>query len=216
MWHHLSLDPAIWIFPFIKITCLLFFNIWASFVAQLVKNLPVMQEIWIQSLYWKDPLEKQKALQYSGLENSMDCIVHAVANSWTRLSKFHFTSFLIFKLLLHFMGFPGGSDSKKFACYAGDLGPIPGLRRSPGGGHGNPLQYSCLGESQWTEEPSGLQFMGSQRVWHNWTTKHITFYINQAFRLAQKELKRRSSNLLQRCIFLHSKGPPNVHMSNWL
>ena len=103
-------------------------------------------------------------LQYSGLENSMDCIVHAVANSWTRLSKFHFISFLIFKLLLHFMGFPGGSDSKKFACYAGDLGLIPGLRRSPGGGHGNPLQYSCLGESQWTEEPSGLQFMGSQRV----------------------------------------------------
>ena len=31
-------------------------------------------------------------LQYSGLENSMDCIVHAVAKSWTRLSDFHFTS----------------------------------------------------------------------------------------------------------------------------
>ena len=175
MWHHLSLDPAIWIFPLLKIKCLLLFNIWASFVAQLVKNLPVMQEIWIQSLYWKDPLEKQKALQYSGLENSMDCIVHGVAKSWTQLSDFHFTSFLIFKLLLQFMGFPGGSDSKKFACYAGDLGPIPGLRRSPGGGHGTPLQYSCLGESQWTEEPSGLQFMGSQRVWHNWTTKQLHF-----------------------------------------
>jgi len=32
-------------------------------------------------------------LQYSGLENSMDCIVHAVAKSWTRLSDFHFTSY---------------------------------------------------------------------------------------------------------------------------
>ena len=42
------------------------------------------------------------------------------------------------------MGFTGGSDSKEFACNAGDLGLIPGLRRSPGGGHRNPLQYSCL------------------------------------------------------------------------
>ena len=34
---------------------------WASFVAQLVKNLPAMQETWVQSLGWKDPLEKGKA-----------------------------------------------------------------------------------------------------------------------------------------------------------
>ena len=32
----------------------------------------------------------------------------------------------------------------KIACNAGDLGPILELGRSPGGGHGNPLQYSCL------------------------------------------------------------------------
>ena len=42
------------------------------------------------------------------------------------------------------MSFPGGSDGKESACYEGDLGSIPGLGRSPGGGHGNPLQYSCL------------------------------------------------------------------------
>ena len=42
------------------------------------------------------------------------------------------------------MGFPGDSDSKESTCNAGDLGSIPGLERSPGGGHGNPLQYSCL------------------------------------------------------------------------
>ena len=41
-------------------------------------------------------------------------------------------------------GFPGGSDSKASACNEGDLGLIPGLRRSPGEGNGNPLQYSCL------------------------------------------------------------------------
>ena len=41
------------------------------------------------------------------------------------------------------MGFPGDSDSKEFASSA-DLGSIPGSGRSPGGKHGNPLQYSCL------------------------------------------------------------------------
>ena len=40
-----------------------------------------------------------------------------------------------------------------------DLGSIPGLGRCPGGGHGNPLP--------WTEEPGGLQSMGSQRFGHN-------------------------------------------------
>ena len=35
-------------------------------------------------------------------------------------------------------------DGKESACDAGDLGLIPGLGRSPGGGHGYPLQYSCL------------------------------------------------------------------------
>ena len=42
------------------------------------------------------------------------------------------------------MGIPGGSDSKESAYNAGDPGSIPGLERSPGEGHGNPLQYSCL------------------------------------------------------------------------
>ena len=52
-----------------------------SLIAQLVKNLPAIQETWVQSLGWKDPLEKGKAtqLQYSDLENSMNCIVHGVA-----------------------------------------------------------------------------------------------------------------------------------------
>ena len=47
-----------------------------------------------------------------------------------------------------------------------DMGLIPGLVRSLGGGHGNPLQYSCL-EIPWTEEPGGLQSVGLQRAGHN-------------------------------------------------
>ena len=49
-----------------------------------------------------------------------------------------------------------------------DADLIPGSGRSLGGGHGNPLQYSCW-RILWTEEPGGLQSMGSQRVRHDWT-----------------------------------------------
>ena len=42
------------------------------------------------------------------------------------------------------------------------------LGRSPGGGHGNPLWYSCL-ENPMEEEPDRLQILGSQRVGHNWS-----------------------------------------------
>ena len=44
-------------------------------------------------------------------------------------------------------GFPGGASGKEAVCNAGDIrdtGSIPGLGRPPGGGNGNPLQYSCL------------------------------------------------------------------------
>ena len=66
-------------------------------MAQLVKNPPTAQETWVRSLGWEDPLKKGKATQllYSGLENSMDSIVHEVAKSQTLLSDFHFTSLLL-------------------------------------------------------------------------------------------------------------------------
>ena len=54
-------------------------------------------------------------------------------------------------------------DRKESACNAGDMGLIPGFGISLGGGHGHPLQYSCL-ENTWTEEPGSLQSLGSQRV----------------------------------------------------
>ena len=47
-----------------------------------------------------------------------------------------------------------------------DTGLIPGSGRSPGEGHGNPPQYSCL-ENPMIEEPGGLQSMGSHRVAHD-------------------------------------------------
>ena len=43
-----------------------------------------------------------------------------------------------------FLGFPGGSDGKESACNVGNLGSVPQLGRSPGEGHGNPLQCTSL------------------------------------------------------------------------
>ena len=47
-------------------------------------------------------------------------------------------------IYIYIQGFCGGSDGKKSACNAGDLGSIPRSGRSPGEGHCNPLQYSYL------------------------------------------------------------------------
>ena len=56
-------------------------------------------------------------------------------------------------------GFPGGSDGKEFASNLGDLGLIPESGRSAGGGHGNPLQYSCL------ENPHGQRSLVCYNPW---------------------------------------------------
>ena len=63
-------------------------------------------------------------------------------------------------------GFPGGSAAKIPPDKAGDTGEegwIPGSGKSPGGGKGNPLQYSCAWGIPWTEEPGGLQSTGLQK-----------------------------------------------------
>ena len=75
---------------------------WSSLVAQLVKNLPIMQDTLVRSLGLEDPLEKGKGypFQYSGLENSMDYIVHGVTKSWTQLSNLAATAAYI-KDLVH-------------------------------------------------------------------------------------------------------------------
>ena len=54
---------------------------------------------------------------------------------------------------------PGGSDGKESTCNVGDLGSFPGLGRSPGAGHSNPLQYSCL------ENPHGQRCLSGYSPW---------------------------------------------------
>ena len=85
----------------------------------------------------------------------MDCIVHGVAKSQTRLSDFHFHCFYWASLWL------SGKESTCNAGDAGEEGSIPRLGGSPEGGNGNPLQYSCLGNPMY-RGPGGLQSTGLQ------------------------------------------------------
>ena len=70
--------------------------------------------------------------------------------------------------------FPDGSDGKDSACSAGDLSSTLGSGRPPGEGNGYPFHYSCI-EIPWTQEPGGLQSMGSQRVRYDWVSDTFTF-----------------------------------------
>ena len=68
---------------------------------------------------------------------------------------------MIFLLLVHDFSpsFPSGSVGKESTCNVGDLSSKPGLGISPGGGHGNPLQYSCL------ENPHGPRSLVGYSPW---------------------------------------------------
>ena len=70
---------------------------WASLMAQMVKNLPAVWEIWVQSLGWEDPLEEGMAIHSSILawriprdRSSWPAAVHGVTKNQTGLSDFHF------------------------------------------------------------------------------------------------------------------------------
>ena len=88
---------------------------------------------------------------------------------------------VIFDLLKLLEGFPGGSDGKEFACNVGDPGLIPGLggkilwRRK-----WQPTPVFLLAKSQWTEEPGGLQSVGSPRVGHDRATNTFTFKLPES------------------------------------
>ena len=86
---------------------------WAFLVARLVKNPPAVRETWVRFPgVGRPPGEgKDYLLHYSGLKDSMDCTVHGVSKSRTRLSGFHFH---FPPLMYHFRDFPGSSVVKTF------------------------------------------------------------------------------------------------------
>ena len=85
-------------------------------------------------------------------------------NSTYRIKEFY-TKAIIMGIHKALMVFSGGSDSKESTCNAGDLDSIPGLGRSPGGGHGNPLQYSCLENPHGQRSLAGHGPRGCKESW---------------------------------------------------
>ena len=96
---------------------------------------------------------------------------------------------ILYTLLFHFLSSASKSHSNlpllrhhlRITCNAGDVGSIPALGRSLGGGHGNPLQYSCLENVHAQRSLEGwagqLESLGSQRVGHDRATKHSTRHL---------------------------------------
>ena len=118
-------------------------------------------------------LEKEMAthFQCSCLENPRDgrawwAAVYRVAQSRTWLKWLSSSS------SLGFLGFPCGSAGKESTCNAGDLGSIPELVRSTGGGQGNLLQYSCL-ENPMDRGAWQAAVLGLHRGRHYWSNLEL-------------------------------------------
>ena len=101
----------------------------------------------------------------------------------------------------HYRGFPCGSEGKEFTGNVGDLVSIPGLERYTGGGHGNPLQYSCLENPQGQRSRVGyIQSMALQGVGHNWASHtqghyRLTWSITWVWGLDSQFLERERMSL---------------------
>ena len=131
---------------------------------------------------------------------------------------------LIFSYLISKLGFPDSSAGKESTCNVGDLGLIPGLGRCPGGGHGNPHQYSCL------ENPHGQRSLAAyspgghkeSNTTERWSTaQHIEIIFRSHLTSLSLTFKRKgsdetiaeissssnTSHLLLCFCDLHKKGP---------
>ena len=112
-------------------------------------------------------------LQYSGLENSMDCIVCGIAKSWTRLRTF--TSLqhsqgvqtIIFSFLLFRRASLVSQLVKRILLQCRRPGFDSCVGKIPWRRAWQPTPVFLPGESPWTEVPGGLQSLGSQRVGQN-------------------------------------------------
>ena len=71
-------------------------------------------------------------------------------------------------------GFPSSSDGKEPACNAEDVGTIPESGRTPGGGNGSPLQYSCLGNPM-DRRAWQATFLGVTKSWTQLEHTHIRY-----------------------------------------
>ena len=139
-----------------------------------VKNRPAMQDTMVWSLGQEEPLEKEMTTHSSILAWRIPWTGEpdGLHSPWGRRVRHDWETNTFAGIELRFRdhySFPGSSDGKVSDCNVGDLGLIPGSGRSPGEGNDNHSSILAW-KSPWTEEPSRLQSMGSQRVGHDWVT----------------------------------------------
>ena len=94
---------------------------------------------------------------------------------------------MLYTLNLYTAVLPGGSDGKESSCKAGDPSSIPRLGRSPGGVHGNPLQYSCL------EDPHGQRSLVGYSPW-GCKESDVTEWLSTAQHLNDVSIKLEQSH----------------------
>ena len=116
--------------------------LWASLVVQTVKNPPAIRETWVRSQSCEDPLEEGMAIHSSILTTRQGCLL----------------SSLLGNIVLEVLAIRQEENIKAFQ-----------IKKINVFAHLDPIFWP--GESPWTEEPDGLQCMGSQRVGHNWATE---------------------------------------------
>ena len=119
--------------------------------------------IWgsLQQRWVTESIEREKKIHSKFLW----CFSKPLLNTRCCFIMYKFAWYLLISSPTFSKGLPGGSDGKESACNVGYLGSIPGLRRSPEGEHGNPLQYSCL------ENPHGQRSLEGYCSWgrKSWT-----------------------------------------------
>ena len=115
-----------------------------------------------------------------------------------------------------FSAFPGSATGKEPTCHAGDIRDaclIPGSERSPGGGHGNPFQYSCLENSM----DRGAWWATVHCVIKNWTwLKQLSTHVHTIFlySTSRSHMQSRNSDTNVESKHMNVKGEGEDWM-NW-
>ena len=116
-------------------------------------------------------------------------------------------------------GFLDGSAGKESACNAGDAGDvglIPGLGRSPGGGHGNPLQYSCpensMDRGAWWVQSMGGNKLGMTEHAHIYTSCHVSKMLSRKRASAYRIIKCTQTFMFMYCYSYFTDTKPLLHI----